>query len=117
MPAKDKPYAGEYECGEPFYIAKIEVGCGAGGGVERQREYGCGYGDLNGEAEYIDKYGGSQEAAAHAEEAGYEAQDEVDGDGVCLVKAVAVGFAALGGDAAAMQPARGYEMQVAGAGD
>ena len=93
--------AREYECGKPLDVTDDGVSGCARCGVEGQGEDGCGDRDLHRESEGIDEYGSAQEAAAYAEEAGYEAEHEVDEDSPAFVQTVAIGLAGLGGNAAA----------------
>ena len=99
-------YPREYECREPLDVANEGVSGSARSCVEGEREYGCGDCDLHRETEGIDEYGCAEEAAANAEEAGYEAEYEVDEYGPYFVQAIAVCLARLRGDAAAVESLR-----------
>ena len=74
--------------------------------VKGEREYGCGDCDLHRETEGINEYRCAKEAAANAEEAGYETEYEVDEDGPPFVQTVAVGLAGFCRNAAAVESLR-----------
>ena len=99
-------YPREYECREPLDVANEGVSGCARSCVEGEREYGCSDRDLHGESEGIDEYRCAKEAAANAEEAGYEAEYEVDEYGPDFVQAIAVCLARLCGYAAAVESLR-----------
>ena len=99
-------YPREYECREPLDVANEGVSGCARSCVEGEGEYGCGDCDLHGESEGIDEDGGAEEAAANAEEAGYETEYEVDEDGPPFVQTVAVGLAGFCRNAAAVESLR-----------
>ena len=99
-------YPREYEGRKPLDVANEGVSGCARSCVEGEREYGCGDCDLHGESEGIDEYRCAKEAAANAEETGYEAEYEVDEYGPDFVQAIAVCLARLRGDAAAVERLR-----------